>query len=555
MNFDLNVVARNLASARRGASRPALRALGAVVLGLAVVSGCGGGGGSSSSSTGGVPTAMLSATTLSFSMQNVGSASIAQTIVVANTGTAPLDISAISIVGANAAAFIQTNTCYGSVAVAGQCAIAVVFDPAAAGALNASLNIADNASGSPQSVTLSGIGNPVAMPLATTVDCSVAAGLCPTLTFSGDPIASGGFHGYADPSMRKDPNSPNIYVAYSWAHTLADGTHTVDLHLSHSADGGATFAYDGPLYSTGSSTIQYLGSAYYTSTETVDLLPIAQGSSTLWVQAHQQYLVTPQADIYANLYTTNITSLTAVLVNPAITPPASLAAQLAAAPEARLGTASSNASRGITQDLAALSPLTAKCSAFGQQALAAVGSTLYLALECTETPGNGNIDVHEGSHFLYATTPVGADASQWVWSFVGEFATPAQAAQLGEVEGTAYNFFTELEFVQTGSGLAALITPAVFAPAGSAQPVIQYGCRVIPMTSLAIPAFAIDTTNGAPAVVAKVTESDLYSGTDEGPAACTYDRASTTGILMGRKHERDPTLGFIVTQLATGIKP
>ena len=528
--------------------------LGALLSAASLTTSCGGGGSSSTAPTG-TPALTLSASSVVFTNQSVSTPSAAQRVTVTSGGTAALAVGAITLGGTGASSFAETSTCSGMLSPGATCAISIVFTPVAAGALSASLSISDNASGSPQTVALSGTGMPVPVTPATAIDCSVAAGLCPTVSFQGDPNASGGFHGDADPSMRKDPNSTNLYIAYSWAHTLADGTHTVDLHLSHSADGGATFTYDGPLYSTGTTTVQYQGSPYYTSTETVDLLPIARGTSTLWVQAHQQYLVTPQADIYGNLYTTAITSMTAVLVDPATAPPASLAASLAAAPEARLGSSSSTQARAITQNLAALNAATAKCSAFGQQALTYATGILYLSLECTETPGTGTLDAHEGSHFLYATTPAGSDASQWVWSYVGEFATPAQAVKLGTAEGVSYDFFTEMQFVQTAAGLAVVITPAAYAPAGSTQPVIQYGCRVIPIASLTSPALTVDPTSGAPVVNAKVTESDLYTGANEGPAACTYDPASSTGILMGRKLERDPTLGFIITQLASGLKP
>jgi Abnormal spindle-like microcephaly-assoc'd, ASPM-SPD-2-Hydin len=525
------------------------------LLATGIIAGCGGGGSSPAPSSGpiaAIPGVLLSPASLTFPAQPVGVHSASQTVTLTNNGSAVLTISGIILAGTDVTAFTETNTCGTSLAPTMSCTVSVVFDATSIGPLSGMLNVTDNASGSPQAVTLMGTGVAAGV---TAVDCSVAAGLCSTLVFQSDPIADGLFHGYADPAMRKDPNSSTLYVAYSWPHTLADGTRTVDLHLSHSNDGGTTFVYDGSLYATGNSTLQYNGNSYYTSTETIDLLPIPQGNKTLWVQAHQQYLVAPQTAIYGNLYTTNITSMTAILIDPASTTPAMLAAQLSAAPEARLGTSSSDAARGITQNLAALSATTAKCSAFGQQALTFAAGTLYLALECTETPGNGNIDGHEGSHFLYSTMPVGADASQWVWSYVGEFATPVQAAQLGGVEGTAYNFFTEMQFVQTTSGLSVVITPAVFAPSTATQPVIQYGCRVIPVASLLVPALKLDTVTSAPLVIAKVTESDLYTGSNEGPAACTYDPASATGILLGRKYERDPSLGFIVTQLASGIQP
>ena len=60
--------------------------------------------------------------------------------------------------GANAGDFNVTNTCGGSVAVGANCAINVTFDPASAGNRSAAVAITDNAAGSPQSITLSGVG-------------------------------------------------------------------------------------------------------------------------------------------------------------------------------------------------------------------------------------------------------------------------------------------------------------------------------------------------------------------------------------------------------------
>jgi hypothetical protein len=39
------------------------------------------------------------------------------------------------------------------------------------------------------------------------------------------------------------------------------------------------------------------------------------------------------------------------------------------------------------------------------------------------------------------------------------------------------------------------------------------------------------------------------------PAACTYEPAAVNGIVMGRKYENDPALGFYIYPLNTGIAP
>ena len=108
------------------------------------------------------PAVTLSATSLTFASTAVGTAAATQAITLKNSGTAALSLSGtglgITVTGTNATSFTQTNSCGTSVAAGASCAITVTFKPAAAGALTASVNLADNATGSPQKVTLTGTG-------------------------------------------------------------------------------------------------------------------------------------------------------------------------------------------------------------------------------------------------------------------------------------------------------------------------------------------------------------------------------------------------------------
>jgi hypothetical protein len=110
------------------------------------------------SGTGVEPIAIFDKTSISFGNQPVGTSSAVQTVSLSNTGTAPLTIANIAIIGTNSGEFSQTNSCGASVAVGSNCSIMVTFTPAAAGNRAASVTITDNAAGSPQSVTLSGTG-------------------------------------------------------------------------------------------------------------------------------------------------------------------------------------------------------------------------------------------------------------------------------------------------------------------------------------------------------------------------------------------------------------
>jgi hypothetical protein len=114
------------------------------------------------------PMVVLSATSLNFGPQPQASTSKPQIVELANTGDGPLTIASISITGLNATDFAETHNCPVSpVAVEphSKCAISVVFKPMTTTALTATLAIADNASGSPQTVTLAGQGTP-AVPTA-----------------------------------------------------------------------------------------------------------------------------------------------------------------------------------------------------------------------------------------------------------------------------------------------------------------------------------------------------------------------------------------------------
>jgi len=103
-------------------------------------------------------TLSLSSTSLAFGNQPIATTSSTQTITLTNTGTAALNITGLSVTGANSSDYNETTACGSSIAAGANCTIAVMFTPSAAGTRTAALSIADNATGSPQAVSLSGSG-------------------------------------------------------------------------------------------------------------------------------------------------------------------------------------------------------------------------------------------------------------------------------------------------------------------------------------------------------------------------------------------------------------
>jgi Abnormal spindle-like microcephaly-assoc'd, ASPM-SPD-2-Hydin len=111
---------------------------------------------------------------LSFSTP-LGTSSASQTITVTNTGGAALGISGIA---ANQPFAIMTSTCTGSLAGGASCSVNISFTPQTSGSVTGAFTITDNASGSPQSVALTGT-TPAAVSLSPS-----------SLTFSGQAIGT-----------------------------------------------------------------------------------------------------------------------------------------------------------------------------------------------------------------------------------------------------------------------------------------------------------------------------------------------------------------------------
>jgi subtilase family serine protease len=105
------------------------------------------------------PAVTLSPTSLTFAGTLVGSSAATQSVTLTNSGDGPLSVSTVSVSGTNASSFTEKDTCAGtSVAAASTCTITVTFTPTTTGTLSASISIADNASNTPQTVSLAGTG-------------------------------------------------------------------------------------------------------------------------------------------------------------------------------------------------------------------------------------------------------------------------------------------------------------------------------------------------------------------------------------------------------------
>jgi hypothetical protein len=147
---------------------------------------------------------LLSGVSLNFGNQAVEVRSAALVETLTNNQAVALNISGISTGGAD---FTQTNTCQQPVSPGGSCTIDVYFTPSTTGMRTSKLTITDDASNSPQTVALTGIGassginiSPTSLVFGNQVVNSSSAGQKITVNNSGfvnitvnSVAASGGF--------------------------------------------------------------------------------------------------------------------------------------------------------------------------------------------------------------------------------------------------------------------------------------------------------------------------------------------------------------------------
>lgn len=243
------------------------------------------------------PVVALAPTSLTFGSQIEGTSSTAQTITLTNTGNASLNVSGISITGTNAGDYSQTNTCGTAVAASAKCTISVTFTPTASGTRSASVSIADNAAGSPQSVSLTGTGvtaapvvvlAPTSLTFATQAIGSSSTAQTITLTNSGNaPLNISGISiTGTDSGDFTQTNTCGMSVAMSANCTIsvtftptAASTRTASVSVADNAGGGpqsvslsgtatAQPADFGLTISPGSATVQHGGPGIFDVTVT-----------------------------------------------------------------------------------------------------------------------------------------------------------------------------------------------------------------------------------------------------------------------------------------------
>lgn len=376
------------------------------------------------------------------------------------------------------------------------------------------------------------------------LDCTEGAKWCPAVEIQGDPLATlndrmlSPFRGNADPTLRQDPVTGRLWMAYSWPNVHVLGLRklvpSVDVHLAHSVDGGRTWQSDGPLWPSQPDTDRGgSGEAGYTVHEVANLLPVKTERGVTWFAARLDYFL-PENGGYKRMQAHSFR----IRVMQADSPK-----ELADAPAATLGSVGTADGWDVDTDLSKLAAAVRDCGLWNEPALYFENSTLYLALRCMVFDGRSGKNPNEeaSSLVVFATHPSG-DVRQWKWRYVGKLAGSAEAKDLGG-EG-----LTQVDLARGADGrLLAIVTPEK--SGASPLDADHQGCRVVEVRSIDPPALARDPS-GKLKVRAVITASDLMP---LGPGACAYDPSSATGVLMVRRHKAPGMM--TLSMHATGLKP
>ena len=160
------------------------------------------------------PQVTLSTNTLNFSAITAGT-STSQSVQLTNSGTADLKLSSVALTGTGANLFALSNGCGAVVTPGSSCTLSVAFSPLVAGGYNAQVVLTDNASDSPQSVSISGSATPAALNLTVvnSTDWHITNG---AMTLDFNPAKGRIYHiflnGHSDDLTDQTNGLPGIYM-------------------------------------------------------------------------------------------------------------------------------------------------------------------------------------------------------------------------------------------------------------------------------------------------------------------------------------------------------
>jgi len=400
----------------------------------------------------------------------------------------------------------------------------------------------------------------IIIPAALAVEKDCTEPNCPVIQIAGDKDATlpngepSPFHGFADASVRRDPESGRLWMAYSWPSVRVEQSGRrglfqrqrnispqVETHLAYSDDQGRSWQLAKVLWSP-TPTRAPNGEEGHMSHEVANLLPVREEGRVVWYGARLDYFLPDDGG-----FRKRPPQSFRILIGRAAFP-----GDLAAAQMAALGSMATDPAWGVDVNLAQLSPETRHCMLWNEPALFHDGEELFLALSCMAFRGK-TPDMERNDLVVFATRAQGPPL-RWQWRYAGKLAGAREARELGGER------LTQIDLARSREGrLLAIMTPDLWD--AEADDFVHLGCLAVEVESAERSLRLARDAAGRLKVAAKVTASDADTS---GTAACTYDPASATGIILderikigaGLGHARDRTRARMSVELhATGVRP
>jgi uncharacterized protein (TIGR03437 family) len=377
-------------------------------------------------------------------------------------------------------------------------------------------------------------GTPAFQPLNTS--CTLTSTGCTEINLPAtDPASSTKFAGYADATIRQDPLTGTLWMAYSWPHTIPSGTagvagtQVLDIHLSSSTDGGKSWTYAGPLYTSEAVANPETGNTDYTANEVMNLFPQVVNGVTWWYGIHATYNVPQSSGGGSGLE--NYTKRWAIGVAPgtATTGPMGLAT----ATLQYLGQSNDTDPQDwpVSYNLSSLDPEVSGCTQFFEPALIESNYNLYLFLACT--PDNAA----NRFYAVFKASDPQDTAPNWQWTYVQQgatkFANQNDAVSVGSNLAPGATYITQMDIApsQNPGILLAIMTAAYDNASGK----VSLGCAAAELASIDPPKFVYNA-EGQVQVDAFLTSPDSQTG---GPGSCTYSPYSATGMILAHRQSSD----------------
>ncbi len=181
------------------------------------------------------PAISVSANSLSFPAEIVGTNSAPQTLSLKNNGNSTAQILGISL----PSSFNQTNTCRTSLAPGSTCTISVTFAPASGGTISGTLEITTDALPSALTISLSGTGEDYSLTPASGSNTTATVAAGQTAVFDLVLSSAGGLTGTANLSCTRAPANAVCSVSPS-SGSLAN---SLDVAVSVTTAGSAGIVF------------------------------------------------------------------------------------------------------------------------------------------------------------------------------------------------------------------------------------------------------------------------------------------------------------------------